>query len=159
MGQTTKYIKLIGTFIRPDNTTEYTTGNTIGTSPASLIEFIPESGAITSGQSIKIESIKIVSSSRYVFDCNLTLLDNEQTAIEDGVTQELTFTNKANLLAVIPLGLIQADQCSYAITNTNVFIKTEVNNLYGYLTLASNTYTPDAEQEFYIELTAALIDG
>jgi hypothetical protein len=159
MGQTTKYIKLIGSFTRPNNTTEYATGDVIGTSPASLIEFTTDGVNITSGQSLKIESAKIVTNNTGVFDCYLNLLDAEQTAIADNQADSILYANKANLIGSISVSLSTGSNCAYGIFKADLFVKTEVNNIYGYITLVSESYTPIAEQEFYIELLCALIDG
>ncbi len=159
MAQTTKYIKLIGSFTRPDNETEYSTGDVIGTSPASLIEFTTDGVNITSGQSLKIESAKIVTNNTGVFDCYLNLLDAEQTAIADNQADSILYANKANLIGSINVSLSTGEDCAYGIFKADLYVKTEVNNIYGYITLASESYTPIAEQEFYVELLCALIDG
>ena len=159
MGQTTKYIKLTGSFTRPDNETEYATGDVIGTSPASLIEFTSDGVNITSGQSLKIESIKFFTNNTNRFDCYLNLLDARQTAIADNVANSVLFANKNNLIGYTQLSLSDGEDCCYAVVNSPLFVKTDANNIYGYLTLIDETYTPVAEQEFYIELLCALIDG
>lgn len=159
MAQTTKFIKLIGSFTRPDNETEYSTGDVIGTSPASLIEFTTDGVNITSGQSLKIESAKIVTNNIGRFDCYLNLLDAEQTAIADNQADSILYANKANLIGYISVSLVDSTDCAYGISNSPLFVKTEVNNIYGYITLVSESYTPIAEQEFYVELLCALIDG
>jgi hypothetical protein len=159
MAQTTKYIKLIGSFTRPNNTIQYATGDVIGTSPASLIEFTSDGVNITSGQSLKIESAKIVTNNTGVFDCYLNLLDAEQTAIADNQADSILYANKANLIGSISVSLSNGSNCAYSISNSPLFVKTEANNIYGYITLASESYTPIAEQEFYVELLCALIDG
>ena len=159
MGQTTKYIKLTGSFTRPDNSTEYATGDVIGTSPASLIEFTSDGVNITSGQSLKIESAKVFTNNTNTLDCYLNLLDAEQTAIADNVADTILFANKANLIGSISLTLTIGEDCAYGVVNSPLFVKTDANNIYGYMTLAGDTYTPVAEQEFYVELLCALIDG
>lgn len=159
MGQTTKYIKLTGSFTRPDNSTEYATNDVIGTSPASLIEFTSDGVNITSGQSLKIESVKIVTNKVDKFDCYLNLLDASQTAIADNVADNVLYANKANIIGSIPITLSEGGNCAYGVSVSPLFVKTDANNIYGYITLASETYTPVAEQEFYIELLCALIDG
>ena len=159
MAQTTKYIKLIGSFTRPDNDTSYSTGDVIGTSPASLIEFTSDGVNITSGQSLKIESAKVFTNNTTTLDCYLNLLDAEQEAIADNEADTILFANKANLIGSISLSLASAEDCAYAVVNSPLFVKTDANNIYGYITLVSETYTPIAEQEFYIELLCALIDG
>ena len=45
------------------------------------------------------------------------------------------------------------------VVNSPLFVKTDANNIYGYITLGGESYAPVAEQEFYIELLCALIDG
>lgn len=159
MGQTTKYIKLTGSFTRPDNETEYATGDVIGTSPASLIEFTSDGVNVTSGQSLKIESAKVFTNNTTTLDCYLNLLDTEQTAIADNQANTILFANKANLIGSISLSLTSAEDCAYGVVNSPLFVKTDANNIYGYITLGGETYTPVAEQEFYIELLCALIDG
>ena len=159
MGQTTKYIKLTGTFERPNNTTPYAANDVIGTSPASLIEFTSDGVNITSGQSLKIESAKVFTNNTTTLDCYLNLLDAEQTAIADNVADTILFANKANLIGSIPLSLTSGEDCAYGISVSPLFVKTDANNIYAYIKLVSETYTPIAEQEFYIELLCALIDG
>lgn len=159
MGQTTKFIKLTGSFTRPDNETEYATGDVIGTSPASLIEFTSDGVNITSGQSLKIESAKVFTNNTTTLDCYLNLLDAEQTAIADNEADTILFANKANLIGSISLSLTSAEDCAYAVVNSPLFVKTDANNIYGYITLGGESYAPVAEQEFYIELLCALIDG
>lgn len=159
MAQTTKYIKLTGSFTRPNNTTPYAIGDVIGTSPASLIEFISDGVNVTSGQSLKIESAKVFTNNTTTLDCYLNLLDAEQTAIADNEADTILFANKANLIGSISLALASAEDCAYGVVNSALFVKTDANNIYGYIKLAGETYTPIAEQEFYIELLCALIDG
>jgi hypothetical protein len=159
MAQTTKYIKLTGSFTRPDNETEYATGDVIGTSPASLIEFTSDGVNINSGQSLKVESAKVFTNNTTTLDCYLHLLDAEQTAIADNVADTILFANKANLIGSISLSLISAEDCAYGVVNSPLFVKTDANNIYGYITLGGETYIPVAEQEFYVELLCALIDG
>ena len=159
MGQTTKYIKLTGSFTRPDNSTEYATGDVIGTSPASLIEFTTDGVNITSGQSLKIESVKIVTNNVDRFDCYLNLLDAEQTAIADNLADSVLYANKANIIGSVSVSVVSGEDCAYGVSVSPLFVKTDANNIYGYITLVSETYTPIAEQEFYVELLCALIDG
>ena len=159
MAQTTKYIKLIGSFTRPDNDTSYSTGDVIGTSPASLIEFTSDGVNITSGQSLKIESAKVFTNNTTTLDCYLNLLDAEQTAIADNEADTILFANKANLIGSISLSLTSAEDCAYAVVNSPLFVKTDANTIYGYITLGGESYAPIAEQDFYIELLCALIDG
>lgn len=159
MAQTTKFIKLTGSFTRPDNETEYSTGDVIGTSPASLIEFTSDGVNITSGQSLKIESAKVFTNNTTTLDCYLHLLDADQEAIADNEADTILFANKANLIGSISLTLTSAEDCAYGVVNSPLFVKTDANNVYGYITLGGETYTPVAEQEFYVELLCALIDG
>lgn len=162
MAQTTKYIKLTGSFTRPENTTEYSTGDLINNDSRLPVQLVPENGiTITSGQSLEVKQIKIATKNgASLFDVFFNLLDNTQVLELDNVSQYQTFENIGNLIYSTGLTLKNFNNFAYAITNeVNIPIKTEVNNLYCYLTLASETYTPIVKQEFYIEVLCALIDG
>ena len=162
MAQTTKYIKLTGTFTRPDNTTEYSTGDLINNDSKLPVQLVPENGiTITSGQSLEVKQVKVATKNgASSFDVLFNLLDNTQVLELDNVAQYQTFENIGNLIYVRGINIINSNNFAYGfLDGINIPIKTEVNNLYCYLTLASETYTPVAKQEFYIEVLCALIDG
>lgn len=162
MAQTTKYIKLTGSFMRPENITEYANNDLINNDSRLPVQLVPENGiTITSGQSLEIKQIKIATNSAgSTFDVAFNLLDNTQELELDNVAQYQTFANIGNLIYSTGLTLRTSNNFAYGfLDGINIPIKTEVNNLYYYLTLASETYTPISKQNFYIEVLCALIDG
>jgi len=162
MGQTTKFIKLIGTFERPDNTTEYATNDLISNDTKLPIQLIPENGlTITTGQSLELKQVKVATDNgASLFDVNFNLLDNTQSLEFDNVAQYQTFEKIGNLIYVGGVTLRPSSTIAFGfIDSINIPIKTEVNNIYCYLTLASETYTPLSKQDFKIEVLCALIDG
>lgn len=162
MAQTTKYIKLTGSFMRPDNTTEYSTGDLINNDSRLPVQLVPENGiTITSGQSLEVKQVKVATNNgASIFDVAFNLLDNTQELQYDNVAQYQSFANIGNLIYVGGVTLRTSNDFAFGfLDGINIPIKTEVNNLYCYLTLASEPYTPISKQNFYIEVLCALIDG
>lgn len=162
MAQTTKYIKLIGSFTRPNNTTQYATNDLINNDSRLPVQLVPENGiTITSGQSLELKQVKIATDNDSdIIDINFNVLDDSHQLELDNDEQSITYQEIPNLVYIGGITLNPTHAISYGFINDiNIPIKTEVNNLYCYLTLASATYTPIAKQNFYIEVLCALIDG
>lgn len=144
------------TFTRPANTTAYTVGDTVGTTPGAALEFT--NVAFAQGLTGLVVSAKIgkqtVTVTNAVF--RLYLFTSAPTVTDDNVAANILWAEMPNLCAVVDFYLLQAETVgsSQAIIESIAIpfkCSSTSKSLYGML-VAEGAYVPASAEQFTITL-------
>jgi hypothetical protein len=150
-------LKTSVSFTRPSDTTAYTPGEVVGTSPATNLIFSGISNILEGSIFITGVSLKIDSSSTFsgmgVF--RLHLYDTAPTAIADNATFDLIVADRSKYLGFIEIATpSKLGSTNWGETNSimkQIKLASQSNTIYGIL--ATNAaYTPNASDVYKITL-------
>lgn len=163
-------------FTRPANTTAYTAQDTVNDG-TNRISFSPmdgmtlytpsgsslvESNALTSGKSILIKTVRLITNSTTTTNGSfrLSITDRDQTAIADNSPQTMLFANKAGRCGyadlILSTGGTGSDSAEAFVSDVNIVVKSESSNFSADL-IATAAYVPTSGQQFYLELGCIVI--